>query len=140
MYAIKRYSDLLVELRLCKQRINDLEFEIRIINKQMIKPPAAYKSIDYSGMPKGSQDYTSLDRLVERKNNLLEQLQLEYELKEQMMKSKRNTESLIKKLEGNEYKIAYKHLIENKTLMKISNEIDMSYKQVKRIWSRIKDE
>lgn len=137
MYAVRRYNDLLIEIQLCKLRISDLETQIENIDKLMIKPPSEVKAMSYSGMPKGSTDYTSLDRYLMRRNENIKLLDYEVELLEQLLKQKKEQENKVKQFEGIEYKIAYLKIIKGYSYKQIAEKLDKSEQYIKNIYSKL---
>lgn len=137
MYIVRRYNDLLIEINLCQLRIKDLETQIENIDKLMMTPPGEYKSIDYSGMPKGCKNYTTLDRYVTMRYNAINSLDFEYDLYENLLDQKQKFKDKLKQLEGIEYKIAYLRIIKGYSYKNIALKLGKSEQYIKNVYSRV---
>lgn len=140
MYAIRKYNDLLIEIELNNIRIGKLKDEIFIIDKQMITPPSDIKAISYDGMPSGSKNFTSLDRLLESRGKCLKELEIELQLQDELKKAKKSMIGCIKKFEGIEYKVAYARMIEGKSFKTIALELNKNEQYLKNVYSKIKSQ
>lgn len=137
MIAVKKYSDLLIEIKLCKLRIKDIETQIENINKLMMKHPVDIKGMNYDGMPKGSADYTTLDRYYIRRNNLVDVLDFEYELYEDLTKQKVEYKKMLQQLSGTEYKVAYLRIIKCMSHKQIAEKLGKSEQYVRNIYCKV---
>lgn len=136
MYIVRRYNDLLIEIQLCNLRIKDLETQIENIDELMIKPPSDVSGIDYSGMPKGSHNYTSLDRYIDLRNKLCNNLNFEYKLFKNLIEQKNQNNEKIKKLEGIEYKISYLKIIKGYSFKQIAEKLGKSEQYIRNVYSK----
>lgn len=137
MQIIESYKDLINEIEAIKEMINNYNKDKEIITKLMLKGPSGYAPIDYSGMPKGSRNDTTLDRLCEQLGKIDSHLVIH----EEMLKHKEEAANKIKDslqgLEGLHFKIAYKRIIENKSLKEIASELYLSEGYVKQLSAEI---
>lgn len=140
MYTVRKYSELLIEIDLNKLRIKDYETRVEMINKLMIKPPSELKSIDYSGMPKGSTNYTTLDRYADSRKSLLDMLDFEYTMESQLEDTRVKMVNNLKKMKSIKYKIAYDKLILNLSYREIAERLNVTEQYVKNTWSKINKE
>ena len=137
MYCIESYKDLTSEIEMAKARIEGLEKQRELLTKLLFKGPKGYTPIDMSGMPKGSRNDISLDRLVEAVSKIDNMLYIEGELLKGMEETIKKIKGKLEGLEGNKYKVAYKRIIENKAYKEIANELHLSEDYVKHIGAEL---
>lgn len=141
MYCIDSYKDLCTEIEIYKDRINNLKEQKKIMLKLMdCNRPKDIAPIDYSGMPHGSKNFMSLDRIWEDIKHIENMLYLEITNLEHMEETKAKINSKLNGLEGLQYKVEYKHSIEGKTLQQIADELGYSYDHIRRIHSKCHNE
>lgn len=141
MYCIDSYKDLISEIEMSKIRIEGFENEKETLIKLMhSSAPKSIGGMNYSGMPGGSRNYMSLDRIVERIEKLDSALYIETNLLENMEKTKGKIEGRIQNLQGTKYKVAYLREIEGKSYKEIALKLHLSEDRVKHIGAEIKRE
>src|SRR5699024_2630480 len=117
MLLISTYQDLLLEIKTYEEMLESYEREQYAIYR-LLKVPG----IDY---PRNLELQTALNNKVAIVQSVLD--------------DKRETQKEIlnklDKLEGLEYKIAYKRYIEGKTLYEIADELGYSYEHIRRVSS-----
>jgi len=139
MYCIDSYQDLISEIEMSKARIEGFEKQRDILVSLMYtNAPGGVGGINYDGMPKGSRNYMSLDRIVERVEKIDSTLYIETSLLENMQNTKKQLEDKIKDLKGIKYKVAYRREIEGKTYKEIAADLNMSEDRIKHIGAEIK--
>lgn len=104
---------------------------------KLLGAPQEIQAMQYSDMPKASHNYMSIDRLADSINRLDNLLFLEDELLKGMIATKVKINDKLKGLEGIEYRAIYKREIENKTLVRIAEELNYSTRQVRRILEKM---
>lgn len=132
MYAINCYNDLKAEIEIAEMRIEGLEVQKKEL-KKLIGAPQEIGCQQYSDLPKGSHNYTSLDRII----NVLHEIDSMLEIENSLLIGMKNTQikmnDKLKGLSGIQYKIMYKREIENKTIFRIAEETNYSPRQISRI-------
>lgn len=119
MILISTYQDLLREIEIYEKMLESYEREQYAIHR-LLKVP----EIDYCR-------YLELQLALNNKTAIVQSI-----LDDKKETQKEIFEKL-NKLEGLEYKIAYKRFIEGKRLYEIADELDYSYDYIKEISSRI---
>lgn len=122
-----------------RARIEGYEKEKELLIKLMYSnAPKGISGMNYSGMPKGSKNYMSLDRIVDGIEKLDSALYIETSLLENMENTKSKIDGKIQNLQGVKYKVAYLKEIEGKTYKEIAAELNMSEDRIKHIGAEIK--
>lgn len=137
MNSLINYQELVSEIAMIKARLEGLEEERNIILKRLYEGPRQIKGVDYSGSHGSSQTSISTDRLVEEINRIDNLIYLDNTILEGMRAREEKITKQLGKLDGIDYKIAYKKIVENKTYLKISEEINLSHDRVRHIGSKI---
>lgn len=136
MYSINCYVDLCTEIEIAETRIEGIIGQRKALMK-LLGAPQELKAMQYSDMPKGSHNYMSIDRLGDSINRLDNMLFIEENLLKGMLATKAKINDKLKGLEGIQYKVMYKREIENKTIIRIAEELNYSTRQVDRIISSV---
>lgn len=137
MYSVESFKDLLNEIEIANIRIKGLIEQRKSLMKLVNKPPSGFKSIDYSGMPKGSNNSMPMDRIIELIATIDDKLTIEYLFLNNLHNTYSDILNKINKFQGIKYKIAYKRVIENKTYKEIADELNMNESYVRRIGAKI---
>lgn len=136
MDCINNYKDLSKQICIHLETIQVLETELYGLQKLLKNTaPQGYKGIDYSGMPHGSADYTSFDRIISRLQKVKEKLKIEKELYQELLDSQDRIKDYLSKLDGIHYKVAYMRDVEYKDLKTIAAELGKSEGYIKNISS-----
>ena len=136
MNSIKQYKDLCTEIDISLIRIEGLKGQKKVLMR-LLGAPQEIQAMQYSDMPKGSHNYTSIDRLVESVHNIENAIIMEEGLLERMIETKVSINAKLKGLEGITYQVIYKREIENKTLNRIAEELNYSVRQISRIIEKV---
>lgn len=128
--------DLCTEIEIAETRIEGIIGQRKALMK-LLGAPQELKAMQYSDMPKGSHNYMSIDRLGDSINRLDNMLFIEENLLKGMLATKAKINDKLKGLEGIQYKVMYKREIENKTIIRIAEELNYSTRQVDRIISSV---
>lgn len=138
MVLVDNYSDIKVQVNIHREIILSLETEIYAIRRQMFKSsPRGATSISYDGMPKGSKDYTSMDRLMQRLSVAEQKLETEREIYCELTESKEKIEKNMRKLKGIHYKVAYFRFVKNKSIKEIAEMLGKTENYISKISSEI---
>jgi hypothetical protein len=135
---IQNYNDLCLEIEGLELRIDDIHTSIKY-NQDLLHGncPKEMKGMTYSDMPKGSANYTSIDRIFETISKLESHLYLAEENLKSKRKSKKDIEGVMARLEGVENKVFYLNRIKGIPLIKVAEEIGYSVRQTERISGEI---
>lgn len=136
MYGINSYVDLCTEIEIAETRIEGLLGQKKALMK-LLGAPDELSGQQYSDMPTGSHNYMSIDRLVDSIRRIDNLLFIEEGILKGMIATKVSINAKLKGLEGTQYKIIYKREIENKTLIRIAEEVNYSVRQVMRIIEKV---
>lgn len=130
------FKELCREIEIAEIRIEGLEGQKKEIMK-LLGAPQEMKGMEYSDMPTGSHDYTSLDRLIPTLYKVDNMLLLEEKLLKGMIATKVKINGKLKGLEGIEYRVIYKREIECKSICRIAEELNYSERQITRIIKKV---
>lgn len=141
----KLYSDLLIEIETYKDNIKvDTKFRDKLIEELNPNAPSDMRGMQYDGMPRGSADFTPLDRLYERKKGTLEMIKQSIEGQTSRLEAKeikkRKLEDAFKKCEGLSHKVFDMHRIQKKPLKEVAYILGYSYAYIKDINYKIQKE
>ncbi|MGE5631725.1 MAG: hypothetical protein ACM3TR_11585 [Caulobacteraceae bacterium] len=134
------YKDLCGEIEIQQNLVEEIGNEIKQLKRLIFAhAPKPIKSVELTGMPKGSPNYMSLDRIISRLDMLELKLEVESEILEKKIAVKRTVEYKLSKLEGLEHRVYYLWVVEGKTQEEIAQIIDRSKRTVERICSKFKN-
>lgn len=136
IYGINTYNELCSEIEIANIRIEGLEGQKKEIMK-LLGAPNEIMGMEYSDMPTGNKNMMSIDRLVDALYKIDNMLEIEQSLLKGMVATKVKINSKLKGLKGIEYQIVYKRDIENKSFIKISQELNYSVRQIYRIIGKV---
>lgn len=141
----KLYNDLLIEIESYKSDIKiDTDSRDKLFKQLNPNSPSDMKSIGYDGMPKGSRDYTSLDRLYKRHKDTIDMLNIVIEEKTERLNKKelekKKQEDQFKLCEGLSHKVFDLHRIQHKQLKEVATILGYSYQYIKEINNQIDKE
>lgn len=133
---IEQYKILIDEMDILSIRIEGLEQEKELILKKMKRGPAEVNSIDYSGMPRGSQEHKSLLRYVEEVQRIDNLIYLDTEILNIKKSTLKKIEDKINSMPGIENKVAFLSA-KGKKLKEIADMLGYSYHYIRRIHARL---
>jgi DNA-directed RNA polymerase specialized sigma subunit len=115
---------------------NDLCEEIGLIEVQI---EGMEKELQFWWVGGKGFELVPIDNAASRVDKLNERLDHYYKLLEIKRELRNNIDKRISKLEGLEYKVAYKRFIENKNLKEISDELGYSLNWIKKVSRKVKE-
>jgi hypothetical protein len=131
MYSMQCYKDLCSEISISQIRIEGLEGQKKELMK-LLGGPTEISCQQYSEMPIGSKNAMSIDRIFEALNKIESILEIENGLLKGMVDTQIKINVKLKGLEGLQYKIMYKREIENKTIIRIAQELNYGVRKIYR--------
>lgn len=134
--CIEAYKPLIDEIGILEMRIEGLAIEKRFLEKKMKRGPSDINSIDYSGMPRGSQEQKDLKRYIEEIQRLENLIYLDEEILRIKKETLRKIESRINNFKGIEHKVLIR-VLKGKNLKEISDELGYSYDWIKKVNAKI---
>lgn len=136
--VVKSYSDLLKEIEVYQILVNQLESEHAKLFKLIYTPPKGYVTATIDGMPKGSSNHASMDRVLEQMKIVEQELNVYRDILTDKRHAKREIDTYIEGLEGIEHKVAYGRFVEGKTLIEIADETNMSLSWIEKVSAELK--
>lgn len=134
----KLYNDLVIEIESYEWEIeNATTTRDKLIQQLEIRKPSDMKAQQYSDMPKGCRDDTSMDRTLSRIDALTKRIDSYKEVLNSRARDKEKIEDDLTKCEGLQYKIFYLNRIKGYSLWRVSEEIGYSYNYITNINSEI---
>jgi len=137
IYAIDTYKDLCIEIDIARININRLKKE-RKVWEECIKAPGELEAQTYSDMPHGSVNFTTLERVLPKMNQIDIMLEREELILNGMLDQKELMNCKLKGLTGIEYNVIKYKEIDNFNIIQISQRVNASESTVKRIIARVK--
>lgn len=131
MQIMKKYSDLLTEIEIIEEQIRLTERELEYwfgVDK------------DGHGVPlggTGSHKYGANTSIIQAKKKIGSLEKLNARLKE-LEYAKVRQDMLLEKLEGLEYKIGYRRIVDNMTHREIASELGFTEQYIRKKWSETK--
>jgi DNA-directed RNA polymerase specialized sigma subunit len=112
------------------------ETEKEYLLKKLFRGPSGYKPIDYSGMPHGNSDNTSLDRQIDDIQKLQHMIELEEWAIEALERQAKEMKEKIRELKGIDAQVKYMRDFEGRTLQDIADDLGYSIDRIKQISAR----
>lgn len=131
------YNNVCVEIDMLENVLENVRAEIITLQRKMYKPPVEIKSIEYSGMPKGSADHTSFDRLYERLVRLIGEEENYSISLESKKKLKKTLIDQYREITGLENKVQYLRDVRGLGLQQIAEELGYAIQSIKNISCKI---
>ena len=132
------YNDLCKEIEVLEIRRDELQGELRIIQRRIMAGPRTKLVASYSGMPGGSGADTPLPQMWATVNSINEALEVVIDIIDLKKEAKRRMEERMSKFDTLEYKVAYLRDVERKSLAAIATEIGYSYDWVAKVSAKVK--
>jgi DNA-directed RNA polymerase sigma subunit (sigma70/sigma32) len=131
---IQSYNDICAKIAALGIWIDSLERDKKYYTKLLHGgAPADISGINYDGMPKGSRNDMTLDRIIESIHKCESHLYLSQEEKKCKEKAKRDMEEILSKMEGLEYQVFYNRVVKGMTLEQIAKQLNYSGIWIKKI-------
>ena len=133
MEFVKCYQDLCREIEIYEMRLESLIAQKDAIVDGWLKPISDISGIDYAA-PRVQENHCKLD--FEEQLPRMAALEKDIERYQRLLRSvkscQKKIEDRIGRMEGVEYKIAYKRAIEGKNLKKVAEELNYSYGYIRK--------
>ncbi|WP_129600450.1 hypothetical protein [Anaerophilus nitritogenes] len=137
MSCIDNYKDLCIDIETQQCIVEDIEKELKQLGK-LIHGPKDITGIDYSRGPSGSTIQIPLDRIIDRAQRITKRLNVEQEILQSKIETKKKIEEKLKELKGLDAKVVHMRDIQGKELKDIAEVLGYSYQYVKEISARNK--
>ncbi len=136
---IQSYNDICSKIAALELWIDSLQRDIKYYTKLLHSgAPKDISGINYDGMPKGSRNDMSLDRIVESIHKAESHLYLAQEELKCKNKLKQSIEEVLSSIEGMEYKVFYYRVVKGLTQEQTAEIIDRSDRQIRNIEKKMK--
>ena len=106
----------------------------------LLKPPGELKAQTYSDMPHGTNDFTTLERLIPRINKIDIKLEREEMLLKGMLGDKELMNIKLRSLTGLQYKIVKLKDVDGLNYIQISQRLNISKSTVEKTMAKVKKE
>lgn len=135
---ISTFRDITSAIEWYRRTIDVADEEIDIWTRQLHKnSPKGISGVDYSGMPKGSKDATSIDRIVEYIDSRMEIKAIAQQALKRLEKQKETTLDEIMQMDGITHRVAYLKIVEGLSLQDIADKLGYSLDWIKRVSATI---
>jgi hypothetical protein len=135
---IQSYNDICSKIAALELWIDSLNRDIKYYSKLLNGgKPKDIGSINYDGMPKGSRNDMTIDRILEALRKCESHLYLAQEEKKCKEKAKRDIEGILSKMEGLEYQVFYNRVVKGMTLEQIAEKLDYEFGYIRKISMKI---
>lgn len=131
------YYEVCQEIDLLEERLDGLDDEMRLLNRQMSGRPATKLVASYSGMP-SAQFVARFDIQFQRSIEISEKIAEVKDILNLKNDLKKRMEAKLQQYEGLEYRVAYKRDVERKPLNVIAVELKYSYDYIRKVSGRVK--
>ena len=138
IYALNAYHDVQTEVTISKIRIQGLKDEKKILEASL-RAPKELNCQQYSDMPHGSKDFTSLDRLIPRINKIDASIEREELILKVNLQQLELMNTNLKGLTGLQYQVCKLREVDKLTYQQISQRLNIGERTVCRIMSIIKN-
>lgn len=132
------YHNLCTEIDILEIRAEELEREVKRIQKKMSPSPTIRLVANYDGMPHAGLAPIQFPKLYDQLQTIYEELHDIYDTLELKCEYKVRMESKMGELEGIEYQVAYERDVNRKPLSQIAKEMQYSYDWIRKISARVK--
>jgi len=137
---IQSYNDICSKIAALELWIDSLNRDIKYYSKLLNGgKPKDIGSINYDGMPKGSRNDMTIDRILEALRKCESHLYLAQEEKKCKEKAKRDIEGILSKIEGLEYQVFYNRVVKGLTLEQIAEKLNYSEIWIKKVSAKLKN-
>jgi hypothetical protein len=136
---IQSYNDICAKIAALEIWIDSLQRDIKYYTALLHSgAPKDISGISYDGMPKGSRNDMSLDRIVESIHKAESHLYLAQEEKKCKEQQKKQLEEVMGNMEGLEYKVYYYRVVKGMTQLEVAEELDKSDRHIRRLEKKLK--
>jgi DNA-directed RNA polymerase specialized sigma24 family protein len=135
---IQSYNDICSKIAILEKWIDSLERDIKYYSKLLYGGPRDMGGINYDGMPKGSRNDMTLDRVIEAIHKAESHLVLATEELTHKTQSRIDIEGVLSKMEGLEHQVFYYRVVRGLSQEETAEAIERCTRQVQRIEKSIK--
>lgn len=129
------YYEVCKEIELLEERLDGLDDEMRLLNRQMSGRPATKLVASYSGMP-GAQFVARFELQFQRCLEISEKIDEVKDILNLKNDLKKRMEAKMRGYDGLEYKVAYMRDVQRLKLYEIADNLGYSYNWIMKISSR----
>jgi DNA-directed RNA polymerase specialized sigma subunit len=131
---IQSYNDICSKIAALELWIDSLNRDIKYYSKLLNGgKPKDIGSINYDGMPKGSRNDMTIDRILEALRKCESHLYLAEEELKYKEQQKKQLEEVMSNMEGIEYKVYYYRVVKRMTQLEVAEELGKSDRHIRRI-------
>jgi hypothetical protein len=130
---IQSYNDICSKIAALEIWIDSLERDKKYYSKLLHGGPREISGMNMDGMPKGSRNDITLDRIIEAIHKAESHLYLAQEEKNCKEQQKKQLEEVMSNMEGIEYKVYYYRVIKRMTQLEVAEELGKSDRHIRRI-------
>jgi hypothetical protein len=135
---IQSYNDICAKIAALEIWTDSLDRDIKYYSKLLHSgAPAEMTGIVYDGMPKGSRNDMTLDRILESIHKAESHLYLAQEEKKCKEKAKKDIEEILSNMGGLEHQVFYRRVVKGMTLEKIAEQLDYEFGYIRKISMKI---
>lgn len=135
---IQSYNDICSKIAALEIWISSLERDIKYYTRLLDNGPREMGAINYDGMPKGSRNDMTLDRIIESIHKAESHLVLAEEELRLKTQSRIDIENVLGKMEGIEYQVFYYRVVRGLTQEQTAEIIDRTDRQIRNIEKKLK--
>lgn len=132
------YTDLCKEIEVLEIRRDELQGELRIIQRRITAGPRTKLVASYSGMPGGSGADMPLPQMWAMVNTINEALEDVNDIIDLKREAKKRMEKKMGEFDTLEYKVAYMRDVERMNIAAIAAKIGYSYDWVAKVSAKVK--
>jgi DNA-directed RNA polymerase specialized sigma24 family protein len=131
---IQSYNDICSKISALNIWIDSLERDIKYYTKLLHGgAPKDISGMSMDGMPKGSRNDMTIDRIIESIHKAESHLYLAEEEKKCKEQQKKQLEEVMSNMEGLEYKVYYYRVVKGMTQLEAAEELGKSDRHIRRI-------
>jgi len=136
---IQSYNDICAKIAALNIWIDSLERDKKYYTKLLHSGcPKDISGINYDGMPKGSRNDMTIDRILASLQKVESHLYLAHEEKSCKEQSKKQIEGVMSNMESIECKVYYLRIVKGMTQLQVAEELDKSDRQIRRVEKKLK--
>ena len=135
---IQSYNDICAKISALNIWIDSLERDVKYYTKLLHGGcPRDISGINYDGMPKGSRNDMTIDRILASLQKVESHLYLAQEELACKKQSKTQIEEVMSNMEGLEQQVFYRRIVKGMTLEKIAEQLDYEFGYIRKISMKI---